>query len=160
VSCVVGCPYEGPIAPEQVASVAAEMRRMGCYEISLGDTIGVGTPGSTAAMLDAVIKEVPLDCLAVHCHDTYGQALANILTAVQKGVTVVDSSTAGLGGCPYAKGASGNVSTEDVVYMLHGMGVETGVSLEKLIEAGSFISSHLGRETMSRVGRASQAKAA
>jgi len=160
VSCVVGCPYEGPIAPEQVASVAAEMRRMGCYEISLGDTIGVGTPGSTAAMLDAVIKEVPLDCLAVHCHDTYGQALANILTAVQKGVTVVDSSTAGLGGCPYAKGASGNVSTEDVVYMLHGMGVDTGVSLEKLIEAGSFISSHLGRETMSRVGRASQAKAA
>jgi len=160
VSCVVGCPYEGPIAPEQVASVAAEMRRMGCYEISLGDTIGVGTPGTTASMLNAVMKEVPLECLAVHCHDTYGQALANILTAVQKGVAVVDSSTAGLGGCPYAKGASGNVSTEDVVYMLHGMGIETGVSLDKLIEAGSYISSHLGRDTMSRVGRASQAKAA
>lgn len=160
VSCVVGCPYEGPVSPEKVAQVAGTMYRMGCYEISLGDTIGVGTPGSTAAMLDAVMTQVPLDCLAVHCHDTYGQALANILTAVQKGVRVVDSSTAGLGGCPYAQGASGNVSTEDVVYMLHGMGVSTGLSLERLLEAGSFISSHLGRETMSRVGRATRAKAA
>jgi len=160
VSCVVGCPYEGPIEPQQVAKVASLMHKMGCYEISLGDTIGVGTPGSIAAMLDAVIAQVPIECLAVHCHDTYGQALANILTAVQRGIRVVDSSTAGLGGCPYAKGASGNVSTEDVVYMLHGMGVKTGVSLDKLIEAGSFISSHLNRETMSRVGRAAQAKAA
>merc|ERR1719381_42205 len=154
VSCVVGCPYEGPIAPEQVASVAAEMRRMGCYEISLGDTIGVGTPGSTAAMLDAVIKEVPLDCLAVHCHDTYGQALANILTAVQKGVTVVDSSTAGLGGCPYAKGASGNVATEDVVYMLHGLDIKTGVDLNKLIQVSHFISKELERTPNSKVAMA------
>jgi len=160
VSCVVGCPYEGPIDPLQVALVAGQMHRMGCYEISLGDTIGVGTPGSMAAMLEAVLEEVPLEAIAVHCHDTYGQALANILTAVQRGVAVVDSSTAGLGGCPYAKGASGNVSTEDVVYMLHGMGVQTGTNLDKLIEAGSYISNHLGRETMSRVGRATQAKGA
>jgi len=160
VSCVVGCPYEGPVDPQQVAKVAGLMYNMGCYEISLGDTIGVGTPGSIASMLDAVQQQVPVEKLAVHCHDTYGQALANILTAVQKGVRVVDSSTAGLGGCPYARGASGNVSTEDVVYMLHGMGVHTGTNLEKLIEAGSFISSNLGRETMSRVGRAAQAKAA
>lgn len=160
VSCVAGCPYEGRVDPEQVARVAGELHRMGCYEISLGDTIGVGTPGSTAAMLDAVTQQVPLAQLAVHCHDTYGQALANILTAVERGVSVVDSSTSGLGGCPYASGASGNVSTEDVVYMLHGMGIQTGTSLEKLLEAGSFISSHLGRETMSRVGRATRAKAA
>ena len=120
----------------------------------------VGTPGTIRAMLEEVIKVVPLDQLAVHCHDTYGQALANILTALQMGVSVVDSSTAGLGGCPYAKGASGNVSTEDVVYMLHGMGIETGTHLDKLVEAGKFISSHLNRETMSRVGRARQPKAA
>merc|ERR1712126_41877 len=132
----------------------------GCYEISLGDTIGVGTPGTIEAMLSEVTRLVPVTHLALHCHDTYGQALANILTGLQHGVSVVDSSTAGLGGCPYARGASGNVSTEDVVYMLHGMGVQTGTNLEKLIEAGSFISSNLGRETMSRVGRAAQAKAA
>eukprot|EP00092_Neocalanus_flemingeri_P085161 GFUD01107117.1.p2 GENE.GFUD01107117.1~~GFUD01107117.1.p2 ORF type:complete len:137 (-),score=52.88 GFUD01107117.1:170-580(-) len=136
------------------------MYEMGCYEISLGDTIGVGTPGTIQAMLEEVVKVVPLNRLAVHCHDTYGQALANILTALQMGISVVDSSTAGLGGCPYAKGASGNVSTEDVVYMLHGMGIQTGTSLEKLVEAGKFISSHLNRDTMSRVGRATQAKAA
>jgi len=160
VSCVVGCPYEGSIKPQVVAQVAKTMLDMGCYEISLGDTIGVGTPGTVRLMLEEVTQAVPLSQLAVHCHDTYGQALANILTAVQMGINVVDSSTAGLGGCPYAKGASGNVSTEDVVYMLHGMGIQTGVSLDKLIEAGRFISSHLNRETMSRVGRARQAKAA
>jgi len=160
VSCVVGCPYEGKIEPKEVARVAKIMYDMGCYEISLGDTIGVGTPGTIRDMLEEVVKVVPLDRLAVHCHDTYGQALANILTALQMGISVVDSSTAGLGGCPYAKGASGNVSTEDVVYMLHGMGIQTGTSLEKLVEAGKFISSHLNRDTMSRVGRATQAKAA
>jgi len=160
VSCVVGCPYEGRIQPSEVARVAKTMLEMGCYEISLGDTIGVGTPGTIRAMLEEVVKVVPLDQLAVHCHDTYGQALANILTALQMGVSVVDSSTAGLGGCPYAKGASGNVSTEDVVYMLHGMGIQTGINLDKLVETGKFISSHLKRETMSRVGRATQAKIA
>ena len=136
------------------------MHEMGCYDISLGDTIGVGTPGTVREMLEEVVKVVPLERLAVHCHDTYGQALANILTALQMGISVVDSSSAGLGGCPYAKGASGNVSTEDVVYMLHGMGIQTGTNLEKLVEAGKFISSHLNRDTMSRVGRATQAKAA
>jgi len=160
VSCVVGCPYEGSIDPKKVAMVAKIMLDMGCYEISLGDTIGVGTPGTIRAMLEEVEKVVPLSKVAVHCHDTYGQALANILTALQMGVGVVDSSTAGLGGCPYAKGASGNVSTEDVVYMLHGMGIQTGTNLDKLVEAGKFISSHLNRDTMSRVGRATQAKAA
>jgi len=160
VSCVVGCPYEGSIDPKKVAMVAKIMLDMGCYEISLGDTIGVGTPGTIRAMLEEVEKVVPLSKVAVHCHDTYGQALANILTALQMGVGVVDSSTAGLGGCPYAKGASGNVSTEDVVYMLHGMGIQTGTNLDKLVEAGRFISSHLNRDTMSRVGRATQAKAA
>jgi len=160
VSCVVGCPYEGRVEPMVVAKVAKTMLDMGCYEISLGDTIGVGTPGTIRAMLEEVMKVVPLSQLAVHCHDTYGQALANILTALQMGVRVVDSSTAGLGGCPYAKGASGNVSTEDVVYMLHGMGIQTGTDLDKLVDAGKFISSHLNRETMSRVGRATQAKGA
>jgi len=160
VSCVVGCPYEGRIDPKEVARVAKIMYDMGCYEISLGDTIGVGTPGTIREMLEEVVKVVPCDRLAVHCHDTYGQALVNILTALQMGVTVVDSSTAGLGGCPYAKGASGIVSTEDVVYMLHGMGIQTGTNLEKLVEAGKFISRQLKRENMSRVGRATQAKAA
>ena len=158
VSCVVGCPYEGRIDPAQVARVAKTMRDMGCYEISLGDTIGVGTPGSVAAMLDAVKEEVPVDELAVHCHDTYGQALANILTALEAGVAVVDSSAAGLGGCPYAKGASGNVATEDVVFMLRGMGVETGVDLDKLVRAGEFISSAIQRPNMSKVARAMVAK--
>ena len=127
---------------------------MGCYEISLGDTIGVGTPGSIEAMLGAVTRVVPVSALALHCHDTYGQALANILTGLQHGVGVVDCSTAGLGGCPYARGASGNVSTEDVVYMLQGMGISTGVDLDRCVEAGRFISSHLARDTMSKVARA------
>ena len=161
VSCVVGCPYEGAVDPGRVADVAQAMLDMGCYEISLGDTIGVGNPSSTAAMLDRVLErvgEAEAGCLAVHCHDTYGQALANILTALGRGISVVDSSTAGLGGCPYAKGASGNVATEDVVYMLHGMGIKTGVDLSKLVEAGTFISEALGRQTTSKVARAMSSK--
>jgi len=160
VSCVVGCPYEGKISPDKVAMVAKTLHDMGCYEISLGDTIGVGTPGSIAAMLASVTRLVPASVLALHCHDTYGQALANILTGLQLGVSTVDSSTAGLGGCPYARGASGNVSTEDVVYMCHGAGIETGVDMERLLEAGTYISNSLGRETSSKVARATQKPAA
>lgn len=128
---------------------------MGCYEISLGDTIGVGTPGSMKRMLEAVMKEIPLSALAVHCHDTYGQALANILTAIQMGVAVVDSSVAGLGGCPYAKGATGNVATEDVIYMLNGLGINTGVNLYTVMEAGNFICTALNKKTNSKVAQAS-----
>ena len=151
VSCVVGCPYEGDIAPGKVAEVAATLIEMGCYEVSLGDTIGVGTPASIIAMLEAVAEKVPTEKLAVHLHDTYGQALANIYAALQFGVSVVDSSVAGLGGCPYAKGASGNVATEDVVYMLNGLGIEHGINLDKLIGAGEFITARLGRASGSRV---------
>ncbi|CAM9705303.1 unnamed protein product [Lampetra planeri] len=154
VSCVVGCPYEGKIYPAKVAEVAKRLYGMGCYEISLGDTIGVGTPGSMREMLRAVSREVPMSALAVHCHDTYGQALANILIALQMGVSVVDSSVAGLGGCPYACGASGNVATEDVVYMLNGLGIQTGVDLQKLIEAGDFICKALNRRSGSKVSQA------
>uniref|UniRef100_K3XAW7 hydroxymethylglutaryl-CoA lyase n=1 Tax=Globisporangium ultimum (strain ATCC 200006 / CBS 805.95 / DAOM BR144) TaxID=431595 RepID=K3XAW7_GLOUD len=154
VSCVLGCPYQGPVAPETVASVAKKMYDMGCYEISLGDTIGVGNPASTLDMLRATKAVVPVERLAVHFHDTYGQALSNILVALQEGVAVVDSSVAGLGGCPYANGASGNVATEDVLYMLHGLGITTGVDLAKVIEAGDFISQLLGRPTSSKVARA------
>lgn len=154
VSCVLGCPHEGYVEPAKVAEVARRLYELGCYEISLGDTIGVGTPGSTSKMLQSVIKEVPPQALAVHCHDTYGQALANILTALQMGVSVVDAAVAGLGGCPYAQGSSGNVSTEDVLYMLHGMGIETGVSLPKVIEAGEFICTALHRPTNSKVALA------
>ncbi|CAI7871085.1 unnamed protein product [Closterium sp. NIES-54] len=150
VSCAVGCPYEGHIQPAAVARVAKALHDMGCYEVSLGDTIGVGTPGSVAPMLDAVCACVPPASLAVHFHDTYGQALANILVALQMGVSVVDSSIAGLGGCPYAKGASGNVATEDVVYLLHGLGIHTGIDFDKLLEASAFISQALGREPCSR----------
>ncbi|XP_020511205.1 3-hydroxy-3-methylglutaryl-CoA lyase, cytoplasmic isoform X2 [Labrus bergylta] len=135
-------------------AVAKRLYEMGCYEISLGDTIGVGTPGSMVKMLQSVMREVPSSALAVHCHDTYGQALANILIALQMGVCVVDSAVAGLGGCPYAQGSSGNVSTEDVLYMLHGMGIETGVNLPKVIEAGEFICNHLCRKTNSKVAQA------
>ncbi|XP_066573352.1 hydroxymethylglutaryl-CoA lyase, mitochondrial isoform X1 [Amia ocellicauda] len=155
VSCVLGCPYEGKVSPEKVAQVAKRLYSMGCYEISLGDTIGVGTPGSMREMLGAVTKEVPVDALAVHCHDTYGQALANILIALQMGVSVVDSSVSGLGGCPYAQGASGNVATEDVVYMLQGLGIHTGVDLQKLMDAGAFICRSLNRRTNSKVAQAS-----
>jgi hydroxymethylglutaryl-CoA lyase len=154
ISCVLGCPYEGDIAPAAVARVADALYRMGCYEVSLGDTIGVGTPGRTQAMLDAVARVVPVEKLAGHFHDTYGQALANIYVALERGVAVFDSSVAGLGGCPYAKGATGNVATEDVVYLLHGLGIETGIDLGRLRAAGRFISDALGRPTASRVARA------
>ncbi|MBT7719613.1 MAG: hydroxymethylglutaryl-CoA lyase [Halieaceae bacterium] len=159
VSCVVGCPYEGDIAPAKVAEVASKLLDMGCYEISLGDTIGVGTPASTEAMLSTVLQAVPADKLAVHLHDTYGQALVNIYAALQMGVAVVDSSVAGLGGCPYAKGASGNVATEDVVYLLNGLGIAHGVELGKLVQAGQFICDSLGRENGSKVAIALQNKA-
>jgi hydroxymethylglutaryl-CoA lyase len=154
VSCVLGCPYEGDVPPSKVADVAARLHALGCHEISLGDTIGVGTPGKAAAMLETVAAEVPLERLAVHFHDTYGQALANIRACLQAGVTVVDSAVAGLGGCPYAKGASGNVATEDVLYMLHGLEVETGVELRAVVETGAWISGVLGRDNGSKVGRA------
>ncbi|XP_041465361.1 hydroxymethylglutaryl-CoA lyase, mitochondrial-like [Lytechinus variegatus] len=154
VSCVLGCPYEGAVHPEAVAKVADKMFKMGCYEISLGDTIGVGTPGMMQALLETVLQTIPAEHIAVHCHDTYGQALANILAALQMGVTVVDSSVAGLGGCPYARGASGNVATEDVVYMLNGLGIETGIDLEKIVSVGQFISRELGRQNTSKVGNA------
>ncbi|WP_444891499.1 hydroxymethylglutaryl-CoA lyase [Microbulbifer sp. DLAB2-AA] len=154
VSCVLGCPYEGDIDPAKVAEVSAALLEMGCYEISLGDTIGVGTPEAAKRMLEQVMARVPVEKLAVHFHDTYGQALANIYAALQMGVAVVDSAVAGLGGCPYARGASGNVASEDVLYMLNGMGIETGVDLQLLAEAGNFISEQLGRETNSRVAKA------
>ncbi|NXP89061.1 HMGC2 protein, partial [Passerina amoena] len=155
VSCALGCPYEGNVLPDKVAEVSKRLYSMGCYEISLGDTIGVGTPGSMKKMLEAVMKEIPLSALAVHCHDTYGQALANILTAMQMGVSVVDSSVAGLGGCPYAKGATGNVATEDVIYMLNGLGINTGVNLCAVMEAGNFICTALNKKTNSKVAQAS-----
>lgn len=154
VSCVLGCPYEGKISPAKVAEVSKKMYSMGCYEISLGDTIGVGTPGIMKDMLSAVMQEVPVAALAVHCHDTYGQALANTLMALQMGVSVVDSSVAGLGGCPYAQGASGNLATEDLVYMLEGLGIHTGVNFQKLLEAGNFICQALNRKTSSKVAQA------
>jgi hydroxymethylglutaryl-CoA lyase len=140
VSTVIGSPYEGAIRPEAVARVAKQLAAIGCYEISLGDTIGVGTPLKAQAMLKAAAAEVPMERLAVHFHDTYGQALANIHACLELGVAVVDSSTSGLGGCPYAKGATGNVATEDVLFMLTGMGIDTGVDMTKLLAAGSFIS--------------------
>jgi len=155
VSCVLGCPYEGEIKPEAVAHVSEQLLDMGCYEISLGDTIGVGTAGTTAQMLQAVSQRVPLQQLAVHFHDTYGQALANILIALQHGISVVDCSVGGLGGCPYAQGATGNVATEDVLYMLNGLGIGTGVRMEQLLQVSAWISSCLGVEVGSRSGRAS-----
>lgn len=154
ISCVAGCPYEGVVEPAVVAELTAALMDMGAREVSLGDTIGVGTPGSIQRVLDAVLGVVDASHLAVHFHDTRGQALANILIALASGISVVDSSVAGLGGCPYAKGASGNVASEDVVYMLHGMGIQTGIDLAELIETGNFISRALGRENASRVGRA------
>ena len=156
VSCVLGCPYDGTINPQQVAAVAAELFAMGCYEVSLGDTIGTGTPGATRQLIEVVGAKVPREKLAGHFHDTYGQALANIYASLLEGVSVFDSSVAGLGGCPYAKGASGNVSTEDVLYMLNGLGIETGINLDQLIDAGQRICTVLGRESGSRVARARQ----
>jgi hydroxymethylglutaryl-CoA lyase len=156
VSCALGCPYEGGIDPGKVADVAAELFERGCYEISLGDTIGVGTPNMTTALIDKVAVRVPIEKLAGHFHDTYGQALANIYAALTLGVHVFDASVSGLGGCPYAPGAAGNVATEDLLYMLNGMGIETRVDLDRLIAAGTFICQKLGRQTQSRVARARQ----
>jgi hydroxymethylglutaryl-CoA lyase len=160
ISCVVGCPYEGSVKPEMVAEVARALFDMGCYEISLGDTIGVGTPGKVRAMIAACATRVPADKLAGHYHDTYGQALANIYASMELGVATFDSSVSGLGGCPYAKGASGNVATEDVVYMLHGLGIETGIDLDKVVDAGLWISAYLKRTTGSKTARAIAAKRA
>ncbi|GGZ32470.1 hydroxymethylglutaryl-CoA lyase [Shewanella chilikensis] len=154
VSCVLGCPYDGEIAPAEVARVADILHQLGCYEISLGDTIGVGTPLKARKMLETVAERVPIERLALHFHDTYGQALANILACLETGVSVIDTSVAGLGGCPYAKGASGNLASEDLVYMLHGMGIDTGIDLNKLARAGRQISQQLGRKTGSKVARA------
>ncbi|XP_058818495.1 hydroxymethylglutaryl-CoA lyase, mitochondrial [Topomyia yanbarensis] len=154
VSTVIGCPYEGKIKPSAVVRVVDKLLEMGCYEISLGDTIGVGTPGSFSNMLREVTKIAPVSMLAVHCHDTYGQALANILTSLDFGVAVVDSSVSGLGGCPYARGASGNAATEDVVYMLDGLGIYTGIDLPKLVNVGKFICDKLERRSESKVNRA------
>jgi hydroxymethylglutaryl-CoA lyase len=154
VSTVLGCPYQGEVPLSDVVRVAKALHEMGCYEISLGDTIGVGTPAKARAMLLAVAQEVPIQALAVHFHDTYGQALANILACLEEGVAVVDSSVSGTGGCPYAKGASGNVASEDVVYMLHGLGIDTGIDLAKLADTGRWLAGLLGRETGSKVGKA------
>tara|TARA_R110002110_G_scaffold90632_10_gene235595 strand:+ start:314 stop:1210 length:897 start_codon:yes stop_codon:yes gene_type:complete len=154
VSCVLDCPYEGPIEPVAVATVAKRLYEMGCYEVSLGDTIGRGTPVRAASMVRTVAESVPITSLAAHFHDTYGQALANLYAVLECGIATVDSSVAGLGGCPYAKGASGNVATEDVLYMLTGLGIETGVDLNAVIAAGRFISAELGRAPSSKVNLA------
>lgn len=154
VSCVLGCPYEGYISPEKVLEVSQRLLDMGCYEVSLGDTIGIGTAGSTHVLLDHITKHIPKEQVAVHFHDTYGQALTNIFVALQHGISVVDSSVGGLGGCPFAKGATGNVATEDVVYMLHGLGISTGIDLEQLCQVGEFMSQYLGRLNHARAGRA------
>ncbi|MGL4475759.1 MAG: hydroxymethylglutaryl-CoA lyase [Shewanella sp.] len=154
VSCTLGCPYEGKIALSEVARVSAILYNLGCYEISLGDTIGIGTAHDARNMVQAVSEQVPIAQLALHFHDTYGQALANILACLDTGVRVFDSSVAGLGGCPYAKGASGNLATEDLVYMLHGLGLNTGIDLEQLALAGHAISRHLGKKSGSKVANA------
>jgi isopropylmalate/homocitrate/citramalate synthase len=158
ISCAAGCPYEGEVAPRAVADLAGKLYGMGCYEVSLGDTIGVGTPRKIRAVIEAVGRKVPIGKLAGHYHDTYGQALANIYASLELGVKTFDSSVAGLGGCPYAKGATGNVATEDVIYMLDGLGIDSGVGLEKLFRAGEFICRELAREPASKVARALAAK--
>jgi hydroxymethylglutaryl-CoA lyase len=158
ISCVLGCPYEGAVDPAKVAEVAASLHRMGSYEISLGDTIGVGTAGKAKALVEMVARHVPVGQLAGHFHDTYGQALTNVYAAMEMGVATFDCSVAGLGGCPYAKGATGNLASEDVLYMLDGLGIETGVDMNKLRAAGQFISDVLGRPPVSRVARALAAR--
>ena len=158
VSCVVGCPYEGDIAPEQAASVARTLFDMGCYEVSLGDTIGVGNPASVSRMIEACARKIPVEHLAGHYHDTYGMAIANIYASLQLGMATFDSSLAGLGGCPYAKGASGNVATEDVVYLLSSLGIETGINLATLAAIGDWISSTINRPNGAKAGRAICAK--
>ncbi|ROS04854.1 hydroxymethylglutaryl-CoA lyase [Sinobacterium caligoides] len=160
VSCVAGCPYEGDIAHDAVVNLSLQLSELGCYEISLGDTIGIGTPLQIAELINAISQRVDIDTLAIHCHDTYGQALANILAALQQGVSIIDSSVAGLGGCPYAEGASGNVATEDVVYLLRGMGIATGIDLLKLLNAGRFICHTLSRRSQSKVAIAMQTSGA
>ena len=154
VSCVLGCPYEGPVDPGSVRGVATALLELGCFEVSLGDTIGIGTPGGMARLLDAVAGTIPADRLAVHCHDTYGQALANILVALDAGISVIDCAIAGLGGCPYAPGASGNVATEDVVHMLDGLGIATGVDADRLLDASRLAVALVGHPPMGRVARA------
>jgi hydroxymethylglutaryl-CoA lyase len=154
VSTVLGCPYQGNVPVEDVVRVAKRLHALGCYEISLGDTIGIGTPAKARAMLAAVAEQVPMSALAVHFHDTRGQALANILACLELGVAVVDSSVSGVGGCPYANGASGNVASEDVVYMLHGMGIDTGINLQELVDTGRWLSVQLNRANNSKVGLA------
>ena len=154
VSTVLGCPYQGEVPLTDVVRVAKALHDMGCYEISLGDTIGIGTPAKARAMLAAVAAEVPMSALAIHFHDTRGQALANILACLELGVGVIDSAVSGVGGCPYARGASGNVASEDVVYMLHGMGIATGIDLDKLVEIGRWLSAQLARDNGSKVGKA------
>lgn len=158
VSCVLGCPYEGSVRAEQVLPVARALHQMGCYEVSLGDTIGTGTAGDVRRLFEVVASHVPRTQLAGHFHDTYGQALANVYASLLEGISIFDSSVAGLGGCPYAKGATGNVATEDVVYLLDGLGIETGIDLERLIEAGQRISMVLGKANGSRVARARQTR--
>ncbi|SAL32437.1 hydroxymethylglutaryl-CoA lyase [Caballeronia humi] len=158
VSCVLGCPFEGAIDPHAVARVARRLFEMGCYEISLGDTIGAGTPHKTKALIDACMESIPVTALAGHFHDTWGMAIANVAAALARGVATFDSSVSGIGGCPYSPGATGNVATEDVVYLCEGMGIETGIDLYKLADAGAFISQALKRETSSRVARAIEGK--
>jgi hydroxymethylglutaryl-CoA lyase len=158
VSCVLGCPYEGDIDPAKVANVSKALYDMGCYEVSLGDTIGTGTPLKAKRMIDAVSRDIPMDKLAAHFHDTYGQALANLYAVLEEGIAVIDSSVAGLGGCPYAKGASGNVASEDVVYLLDGLGIETGIDLDELAGAGTWFTQTIGRPNRSKVGVALAAK--
>ncbi len=154
ISCVLGCPYEGDIAPAVVARVAERLQEMGCYEISLGDTIGVGTPAKTQALVETVAERVPVEVLAAHFHDTYGQALANLITVLPLGIATIDCSVSGLGGCPYADGATGNVATEDVLYMLNGLGIDTGVDMDALLDASCFIADALHRKPASKVARA------
>jgi hydroxymethylglutaryl-CoA lyase len=158
VSCVIGCPYEGEVAPSKVAEVAERLADLGCHEVSLGDTIGVGTPASVQRMLEAVAARVPLERLAGHYHDTYGMAVANVHASYAMGLRAFDASVGGLGGCPYAKGATGNVATEDLVYLLHGLGVRTGIELDALVDCAAWISQQLGRAPASRVARALLAK--
>ncbi|MEQ8696094.1 MAG: hydroxymethylglutaryl-CoA lyase [Bauldia litoralis] len=160
LSCVLGCPYEGEIDPARVAELAAELVAMGCADISLGDTIGVGTPEKARRMIDRVAEDVPVARLGVHFHDTYGQALANTLVCLERGVRIADASVAGLGGCPYAPGAAGNLATEDLLYMLHGLGIRTGVDLDRVAAAGRFICDYLGRPPASRVAQALASKIA
>lgn len=154
VSCVLGCPYEGDISPQKVAEVAKALYEMGCYEISLGDTIGVGTPLAAKRMIEATRQQVPIEHLAAHFHDTYGMALANLYAVLEEGVSVIDAATAGLGGCPYAKGASGNVATEDVLYLLEGLGINTGIDLQAVIDTGYWITNELGRKPSAKVALA------